>query len=145
MKKLLTLALILFAAPCFGESYLCIGEKTVGFEAKDNYSINTFNSQKWIVRRPTGEYKDIFSSETKWVVFKHGVDTPSLYCETVDGHFNPLQEEPNSIFCKGIVSEGSIFWMSKQNLRFSYSTMALYVAQKDVDDPYIEIGKCSKL
>ena len=31
MKKLLTLALILFAAPCFGESYLCIGDKATGF------------------------------------------------------------------------------------------------------------------
>jgi len=31
MEKLLTLALILFAAPCFGESYLCIGDKATGF------------------------------------------------------------------------------------------------------------------
>ena len=51
MNKLLPLILILFAAPCFGESYLCIADDAVGFIKDQNYSSTKFKLAKWVVKK----------------------------------------------------------------------------------------------
>jgi len=58
MNKLLTLILILFAAPCFGESYLCIGDKSVGFDNENNYQITKFVLGKYIIKSTEGDEID---------------------------------------------------------------------------------------
>jgi len=46
-----SLILILFTTPtlCFGESYLCIGDKLTGFSSKNEFSQANFKPQKWII------------------------------------------------------------------------------------------------
>jgi len=60
MKKLLTLLLILFATPslCFAESYLCIGDKSVGFDNENNYQITKFVLGKYIIKSTEGDEID---------------------------------------------------------------------------------------
>jgi len=147
MKKLLPLILILFATPCFGESYLCIGEKHTGFDAENNFKQVNFNSRKWIVKRATTPNETFPNAE--YTVNMHGgggdAFALTLYCDkpepAVSEFIKKLQDQQPQIYCKGLYS----FVMSKKPLRFILTMSAGYVHDSYQEDVSLEIGQCSRI
>ena len=137
MKKLLTLILILFAAPCFGESYLCIGERATGFKVDDGLRYANFKPETWIIK--SHEAAAVLYPDELFV-YKHGKDFPSFAC-CATCNSSQLQ-------CPGYAEPlvyTDVFWMSKKTLRYTASILCQYVTDGGNDDIYVEFGKCSKL
>jgi len=141
MNKLLPLVLILFAAPSFAESYLCIGDKSVGFDNENNYQITKFVLGKYIIKSTEGD--EFAKEDEKWAFRVHG-KLSTQYCknESIDEGLNEIfNDQP--IICK--YSNLGEFQMSIKTLRFINYENGGYVHGSDVDTISIEIGKCSKL
>jgi len=143
MKKLLPLILIIFATPCFGESYLCIGDMATGFTAEDDFIQTEFNSEKYIVKPDSG--KDLFeSNKTKiYSVHIHG------------GNFivsclreNQVGKAPELLLCG---SRAVGFILNKKTMRFAIHEYGSALQSKETikkdgaSSIFIEIGKCSKI
>ncbi|GAG83174.1 unnamed protein product, partial [marine sediment metagenome] len=94
MKKILPLILILFVAPCFGESYLCVTEKATGFKASKNYEqVNFKADDKYIFRSPV-ETDKVFGvsitdfDDVKFVINKLGESHVLSWCKEELWHKN---------------------------------------------------------
>jgi len=137
MKKLLPLILFLFSVPCFGETYLCIGEDATGFDSGNNFSRAKFIPNKWIVKPFTSNT----APDVEWAVFQHGEDFPMFYCEPYTFNNKPIED--SLIYCQ---EEHLAFRLNKKTLKYVYSHLGHYFVDRiDSDDMILEYGKCSKI
>jgi len=99
MKILLPLILILFAAPCFGESYLCVSEAGAG--------VTNFNGSKFEANvYDMSEHKFILTNNSgKWLVKRLGVDSAmydycasKYFCESSSGYVSVFNYMANNTF-----------------------------------------------
>jgi len=129
MKKLLPLILILFAAPslCFGESYLCTGDKTTGLDASKNFQQKKFEHYNWEIKEGSGKYV--------YQVMLHGTNDVYLNC------YKDEQRDENVIQCRGT---NSTLIFSKVSSRYVYNNIGSYIFESNTDDVITEIGTCAK-
>jgi len=146
MKKLLTLILILFAAPslCFGESYFCIGEGATGFVSNENYRQTKFETNKWIVKQypKTGPRQDI-----AYKLLLADVDAKDLTKDKWILNCNKKDQNKYYIDCGG---RELSFHLNKETLRFIYLDAGNFLYSEKTReaitaDSIMEIGNCSRI
>ena len=119
----------LLTFPVLAESgYLCVGEKTVGFNVERKFNITKFTPHKWIIKKKDGN---------SWSVYKQGKSHPEMYCDDTNADvFDKLK-------CDGLY--GNLL-MSKTTLRYVSSTYGQYIDDdRNTENISIEIGECSKI
>ena len=131
MKILLPLILILFAAPCFGESWLCIVEKSFAMDNKNNYSLTDVNLARWVVKRINNE---------NYQVSIHGKS--EVYFLTESCRRLSLERIDKLILCNDIFQR---FVFNLDTLRFEYTTGGDYIYEDTEHYPRLQFGKCSKI
>ena len=143
MKKLLPLILILFAAPCFGETYLCIAESAAGFDGDQNWKPKTFKTDsKYLIKTIDEEILSSYpilgsqfnAKDAKYWISEFGDDFPIAFC-------------PHSILtgykCGGL---GLTLWFDSKALKFTVLNYGGWMNEHlETDDTALEIGKCSKI
>lgn len=118
----------------FGQnSYLCIAEKSVGFDASKMYKETFFKSElKFLIKE---------TKAGEWQVTQFG-DEGLMFSQREC--LAPIGRRPNLI-CQHAIH---LFIFNPKSQKFSYvSTFALssYGDGFSEDDPIMSIGKCSKL
>ncbi len=141
MKKLLPLILILFAAPCFAESYLCIADGAAGFDAHQIWKPKTFRTDSKYLIKPIDE--EILSDwpivaknakDDKYWIAEFGNDFPIAFCP----HSNSNWYE-----CRGL---GQTLWFDSKALKFTALHPGGWMNENlKTDDTGLEIATCSKL
>ena len=148
MKKLLPLILILFAAPCFGESYLCIADNATGFKANNEWEPAFFIPNIKFIFRPPNEHEIIQKKvdiNTKYVLTDFGNDILPIACKRYV-YYKSNARELRTYECKKGDNGIENFVINLNTLRFYhlYTGHALGGNQNG-DDFAIHLGKCSKV
>ena len=124
--------LILFAAPCFGESYLCVGEEAIGLNAHDNYSVTRIETAQWVLKKLNNK---------KYTLTIQGDD--EIFID--DCTKTLLEKGDKLILCDDLIYE---FILNLDTSRYFFMTGGFYIYEdidEIVDYPRLEIGKCTKI
>jgi len=158
MKKLLPLILILFATPCFGESYLCVTEKVTGFKASENYEqVNFKADDKYIFRSPVETDKMFYGmpitditdiDDVKFVINKLGESHVLSYCEEEVWHKNKSEKSSSLADFYDCSAGNPEFVFNTSTLRFLVFRAGGWTDEGEAhktSNIYVGIGKCSKI
>ena len=129
--RYLALILSLTAAPCFGKSYLCITEKSLVMDNKNNYSLTDANLTKWIVKSINNE---------NYQVSIHGKSEAYFLTESCRRLL--LERIDNLILCNNVFQR---FVFNIDTLRFEYTTGEDNIYEDAEHYPRLQFGKCSKI
>ena len=128
MKTLLTLFVLLFSFPLYAEIYYCTEDDRVGFKKNNNNKVTEFQLQKFTIKIDI-KNKTVSTEEDNETVY-YGSYTNSE-CIT---YFE------SEIYC--INDLGDAFTFNKNTNNFKIAQMIN--TDRDIDDPSISQGTCSK-
>ena len=122
MKRISLIFVLMLPSWAWAENYLCISDEAAGFRVEnEKYKATIF----------AGGTKYIVSVDNKTVT-KHG----SGY-----SFFKNCENYDDSLHCN---TSGITILVHKKNLRFMRFNRTYGYAYKNEDQPYIEIGTCTK-
>lgn len=145
---------LLLATPltASAESWLCIGEKSVGFsDVGEKWGIREFKPNKYIIKKDAGV-------DANYEVFLFGDDDyPQHSCSAFGDKANKsrlpsrygLTRQPEMLLCDDTLNNGAIFKFNRKSGHFVATTVTGYVEIYDGaisnDSLTIQIGKCSSI
>ena len=143
---------LLVSAPVFAaDSYVCIPDQTVGFNAADNWRGKLFKTaeDKYIMRQSKSSDREEYQKYA-WLVFRLGGSrrAPYFWCDGFQEYESDgVMKKSTQMKCDGIL--GSFFFSSKTN-RYIELYKGGYLNEKLIqggasDDVGVSIGKCSPI
>ena len=139
MKYILVLLSFFFSNYAFANSYLCKGEKMVGFDGSSNFEIKTFEPKSFVLRSASS--KEHQTSEEGFELVDLANDTSILGCSGPGSKTKHEKEtgEEETLFKCGSISAG--FVLNPKTKKFLFHSYGTYI-HNGTADTVIAHGSC---